>query len=40
MRGVREGHSKTWTSFWRGEYETNPDLRTEFLQAVQVNQNH
>lgn len=39
MRGVREGHSKTWTSFWRGEYETNPDLRTEFLQAVQVNQN-
>lgn len=39
MRGVREGHSLTWTSFWRGEYEHNPDLRTEFLQAVQVNQN-
>jgi GTP cyclohydrolase I len=39
MRGVREGHSRTWTSFWRGEYEKNPDLRTEFLQAVQVNQN-
>jgi GTP cyclohydrolase I len=39
MRGVREGHSLTWTSFWRGEFEKNPDLRTEFLQAVQVNQN-
>src|SRR5258708_756693 len=40
MRGVREGHSKTWTSFWRGEDETNPDLRTEFLQAVQRNPHH
>jgi GTP cyclohydrolase I len=39
MRGVREGHSRTWTSYWRGEFEKNPDLRTEFLQAVQVNQN-
>jgi GTP cyclohydrolase I len=39
MRGVREGHSLTWTSYWRGEFEKNPDLRTEFLQAVQVNQN-
>jgi GTP cyclohydrolase I len=34
MRGVREGHSRTWTSFWRGNYETDPQLRTEFLQAV------
>jgi GTP cyclohydrolase IA len=33
MRGVREEHSKTWTSFWRGEYEADPDMRREFLQA-------
>jgi GTP cyclohydrolase I len=35
MRGVRESHSRTWTSFWRGNYENDPQLRTEFLQAVQ-----
>lgn len=34
MRGVREGHSRTWTSFWRGNYETDPQLRSEFLQAA------
>ena len=34
MRGVREGHSRTLTSFWRGNYEQDPQLRTEFLQAV------
>jgi GTP cyclohydrolase I len=34
MRGVREDHSRTWTSFWRGNYESDPQLRTEFLQAV------
>jgi len=39
MRGVREGHSQTWTSYWRGNYESNPDLRTEFLSAVR-NQDH
>jgi GTP cyclohydrolase I len=39
MRGVREGHSLTWTSFWRGNYEDNPQLRTEFLDAVKLNQN-
>src|SRR6266550_7192716 len=33
MRGVREEHSRTWTSFWRGNYESNPQLRTEFLQS-------
>ena len=38
MRGVREGHSLTWTSFWRGHYEDNPQLRTEFLDAVKLNQ--
>jgi GTP cyclohydrolase I len=36
MRGVREGRSQTWTSFWRGNYEDNPDLRTEFLGAVET----
>src|SRR2546421_6815066 len=30
MRGVREGHSRTWTSYWRGNYESDPQLRTEF----------
>ena len=34
MRGVREESSHTWTSFWRGNYENDPQLRTEFLQAV------
>ncbi len=35
MRGVREGHSRTLTSFWRGNYESDPQLRTEFLQALE-----
>lgn len=34
MRGVREEQSSTWTSFWRGTYETNPDLRAEFLRTT------
>jgi GTP cyclohydrolase I len=34
MRGVREEHSGTWTSFWRGTYEEDPQLRQSFLQAV------
>jgi GTP cyclohydrolase IA len=33
MRGVREEQSRTWTSFWRGNYEDDPALRDEFLQA-------
>ena len=33
MRGVRETAPITRTSFWRGAYETNPALRTEFLAA-------
>ena len=41
MRGVREGHSRTWTSYWRGNYETNPQLQSEFLEAVnQTNNSH
>ena len=35
MRGVREDQSKTWTSFWRGSYETEPAMREEFLRTVQ-----
>jgi GTP cyclohydrolase I len=31
MRGVSEPASLTRTTFWRGEYETNPALRAEFL---------
>ena len=31
MRGVREEQSRTWTSFWRGNYEQNPETREEFL---------
>jgi GTP cyclohydrolase I len=31
MRGVREVSPLTRTTFWRGEYDRNPALRTEFL---------
>jgi GTP cyclohydrolase I len=31
MRGVREEHSKTVTTFWRGGYSDDPELRREFL---------
>jgi len=31
MRGVRESESTTRTTFWRGNYESNPQLRQEFL---------
>ena len=34
MRGVREEQSSTWTSFWRGTYDEDPELRQAFLQAV------
>lgn len=34
MRGVREDQSKTWTSFWSGNYEDDPAMRAEFLQTV------
>ena len=37
MRGVREEQSHTWTSFWRGTYENDPELRREFLTAVARN---
>jgi GTP cyclohydrolase IA len=31
MRGVREIESSTRTSYWRGNYDTDPDLRAEFF---------
>ena len=31
MRGVREHESRTWTTFWRGAYENDAQLRAEFL---------
>ncbi|HZR93734.1 MAG TPA: GTP cyclohydrolase I [Gaiellaceae bacterium] len=34
MRGVREEHSKTVTSFWRGGYVEEPEMRREFLEEV------
>lgn len=37
MRGVSEEQSKTWTSFWRGTYEDEPQLRQEFLQVARGN---
>ncbi len=33
MRGVQEGASLTRTTFWRGEYDDNPSLRSEFFVA-------
>jgi GTP cyclohydrolase I len=33
MRGVREVAPMTRTTFWRGEYEGNPELRAEFFKA-------
>jgi GTP cyclohydrolase IA len=38
MRGVREEHSKTVTSVWRGSFSDNPELRREFL-AEMCNRN-
>jgi GTP cyclohydrolase I len=37
MRGVREERSRTWTSFWRGTYETEPEMRREFLEVASRN---
>ena len=36
MRGVREGESTTRTTFWRGTFESNPELREEFLKLARV----
>ncbi len=37
MRGVRESESTTRTTFWRGNYESNPELREEFLNITRSN---
>jgi GTP cyclohydrolase I len=34
MRGVREQHSTTAMTFWRGLYTEDPDLRREFLAEI------
>ena len=34
MRGVKESESTTRTTFWRGTYESNPELREEFLRMA------
>jgi GTP cyclohydrolase I len=36
MRGVRENALLTRTTFWRGHYENDPALRTEFFTACGV----
>jgi GTP cyclohydrolase I len=36
MRGVREERSRTWTSFWRGTYETDTEMRREFLEVARL----
>lgn len=36
MRGVREGESTTRTTFWRGNYENNSELREEFLKLARA----
>jgi GTP cyclohydrolase I len=36
MRGVREASPLTRTTFWRGEYDHNPALRSEFLSMCGV----
>ncbi len=36
MRGVREVAPTTRATFWRGEYEGNPDLRAEFFKACHI----
>ena len=36
MRGVQEVESKTRTTFWRGNYDSDPAIRDEFLRACGV----
>jgi len=36
MRGVQEVESKTRTSVWRGNYDSDPTIRQEFLDAVHI----
>jgi GTP cyclohydrolase I len=34
MRGIRDEHSKTVTTFWRGRYTQDSDMRREFLAEI------
>jgi GTP cyclohydrolase I len=36
MRGVQETQSTTRTTFWRGHYAENPELRAEFLRIAEM----
>jgi GTP cyclohydrolase I len=36
MRGVREGHARTRTTAYRGVYESDPALRSEFFQVAGI----
>jgi GTP cyclohydrolase I len=36
MRGVREDEAVTRTNFWRGAYESDPQLRTEFMTLARM----
>jgi GTP cyclohydrolase I len=36
MRGVRDVESVTHTTFWRGAYDADSQLRAEFLNIVQA----
>jgi GTP cyclohydrolase I len=36
MRGVRDTEARTRTSFWRGNYDSDPNLRTEFLRMCRM----
>jgi GTP cyclohydrolase I len=38
MRGVREIVPLTRTTFWRGEYASNPALRAEFMTICREHQ--
>lgn len=40
MRGVRESESTTKTTFWRGNYESNPELREEFMKLTRPVNSH
>lgn len=39
MRGVKEMAPVTRTTYWRGNYETDPQLRNEFLMACSMKMN-
>ena len=39
MRGVYEETSRTTTTFWRGLYDEDADLRREFLDEVRAHRN-